>query len=1190
MAVPVDVHILYNGQEVELPKTISDMLTRRRYSVFFWEQSVKAGEDVFTIELEQLALSVHVLICLGIKGWGPTQERLAREAVRMDKHIIPILIGKPAETELQKVDELFFKRKWLDLTEFSEIKFQELVDAIGLPGITDYSQFDRFVQILVDGNEEQRAEVLETAIQMPPATKKRFAARLYEEITSRFSISTERRLENAVRDPNKIPSIRSWMMSVLIWTDAEDRAYRDLIFRHLTAAYEPDDGVRYWSLAGLYQVGVSYLSDAAGTCRKDEDQSIALLAEAIMSQNSERLTGRFISLLRGENKEQIEPWIVLRVLRIIAVPGVAKEIVRIIIEADSSNKVLYDAFYAMTNPSISQEAVILLSERLSPRQIFERLFPILAASNYNTLKNYCRFIIYLPAKEVSDTLAGLAGNPTYINIAEGIRTELSRMAASGQSAFNRLPFDSDTFEKQQDWIDIKDDVKQMTAVMMAREVTPPLAIGLFGSWGSGKSFFMHCMRKQVQTIADDRGPRKDFYHNNVVQIEFNAWHYMDSNLWASLMDHILERLKDRLSPVLTAETEQIQLQAELDTRKKTNELAAEKLRLDTDELARKEQALATLENERKDKAVKFSELTMEDAKKILEPEQLKELEESLDKMGLPKVIESVKQGKELFNKFKDLGSRIKALVEFYSGSKNSGMALILTLLVLLVLPAAYFIFKDRITSAIGNIQSVIATLVADFLVFVATAKWVLNRMKKAVEKIEQTKTRIEDVLKSKREAPGEVEILLKKDIEVLQKNSLTASQELVSNAQSITHLETRIQTLVIANSLTGFVNERVSSGDYLKQLGIYSKIRKDFNRMVEILSKPVSDLEGEQNRIDRIILYIDDLDRCPEDKVMEVLKAVHLLLAYPLFVVVVGVDPVWVRKSVASSYMVIGRNNEMIRWEDDNGDEENTPQQFVEKIFQMPFHLRPMTEQGFGRMIEGLFKPVGKDGQPPSQPQTASLASSHTARTDQSDGIVDADPDSSPAANQPETTPATTRQTLDGAVPGNPDSLTGNASQQNKSTSDEPDEKALVLTKTESDFASDFLTFIASPRSAKRFTNMYRFLKAGVEASQLAEFEGTELKPGTFQLPMLLLAMIVGKPNVAAQFLPAYYQQAKTANLIAEVFATDPLDSHPPKDADKVKAFVQQFATRHWFPTDPALITEWLPKVCRFCFEPIRLS
>lgn len=45
---------------------------------------------------------------------------------------------------------------------------------------------------------------------------------------------------------------------------------------------------------------------------------------------------------------------------------------------------------------------------------------------------------------------------------------------------------------------------------------------------------------------------------------------------------------------------------------------------------------------------------------------------------------------------------------------------------------------------------------------------------------------------------------------------------------------------------------------------------------------------------ERIILYIDDLDRCPPEKVVEVLQAIHLLLCFPLFVVVVAVDARWV--------------------------------------------------------------------------------------------------------------------------------------------------------------------------------------------------------------------------------------------------------------------------------------------------------
>ena len=46
------------------------------------------------------------------------------------------------------------------------------------------------------------------------------------------------------------------------------------------------------------------------------------------------------------------------------------------------------------------------------------------------------------------------------------------------------------------------------------------------------------------------------------------------------------------------------------------------------------------------------------------------------------------------------------------------------------------------------------------------------------------------------------------------------------------------------------------------------------------------------------MLYIDDLERCEPDQVVQVLQAVHLLLAMELFVVVVGVDPRWLLRSL----------------------------------------------------------------------------------------------------------------------------------------------------------------------------------------------------------------------------------------------------------------------------------------------------
>ena len=64
--------------------------------------------------------------------------------------------------------------------------------------------------------------------------------------------------------------------------------------------------------------------------------------------------------------------------------------------------------------------------------------------------------------------------------------------------------------------------------------------------------------------------------------------------------------------------------------------------------------------------------------------------------------------------------------------------------------------------------------------------------------------------------------------------------------------------------------------------------------------------------INRIVLYIDDLDRCPPDKVVEVLQAVHLLLSFPAFVVVVAVDARWVSQSLRIGYKdLFGDNTDL---------------------------------------------------------------------------------------------------------------------------------------------------------------------------------------------------------------------------------------------------------------------------------------
>jgi hypothetical protein len=115
-------------------------------------------------------------------------------------------------------------------------------------------------------------------------------------------------------------------------------------------------------------------------------------------------------------------------------------------------------------------------------------------------------------------------------------------------------------------------------------------------------------------------------------------------------------------------------------------------------------------------------------------------------------------------------------------------------------------------------------------------------------------------------------------------------------------------------------------------------------------------IEWDLPQIDRILLYIDDLDRCPPERVVEVLQAVHLLLAFPLFVVVVGVDARWVSRSLALRFRTLWRQRGG-RAAGDPNEAAATPEDYLEKIFQIPFWLEPMGDDVTRDYIRALVAP-----------------------------------------------------------------------------------------------------------------------------------------------------------------------------------------------------------------------------------------
>jgi hypothetical protein len=315
--------------------------------------------------------------------------------------------------------------------------------------------------------------------------------------------------------------------------------------------------------------------------------------------------------------------------------------------------------------------------------------------------------------------------------------------------------------------------------------------------------------------------------------------------------------------------------------------------------------------------------------------------------------------------------------------------------------------------------------------------------------------------------------------------------------------------------------------------------------------------------VERVVLYIDDLDRCPVEKVMEVLQAVHLLLAYPLFVVVVGVDPRWLVESLERTYPAFRHDEEPSPI---SGRALITPQDYLEKIFQIPFALRPMNSDGYARLVQSLLLPptTARAAVPPSGAGTRATeppiggSDTHLASTPRGGDDV-------PSTREIGTSGQPSAEPLMYAVEAD----------------------SLEIKAWEAKFAERLFPLIPTPRAAKRFSNIYRILKAPIRRENLSDFEGTAALPGSFQVPMLLLAILIGTPKEAARLFPVLQRYAAARRNVTEALmrlTSIDVDFTEPGFAnleDRVRPLLSDGAV----PTAPATFAYWLPRVARFSFE-----
>jgi hypothetical protein len=293
--------------------------------------------------------------------------------------------------------------------------------------------------------------------------------------------------------------------------------------------------------------------------------------------------------------------------------------------------------------------------------------------------------------------------------------------------------------------------------------------------------------------------------------------------------------------------------------------------------------------------------------------------------------------------------------------------------------------------------------------------------------------------------------------------------------------------------------------------------------------------------LERIVLYIDDLDRCDPDVVADVLDAVHLLLALPLFVVIVGVDPRWLKRSLHE------RHPELLS-PTHSGVPSTSAADYLEKIFQLTYSLPHMSSDRCADLLVAA------------------------ARETQVPLIPGAGPTSEEAG-----------EGIDDMPLGNDIEEDADASPEDEALTAENLADALTLRQEDIAALREIAPLVSiSPRRAKRFLSTYFVIRARALGDPMPSerLSGNDDPPDS--LPdnslLLLVALLLGLPKTMAASIrnKQHSDASHTATIgtwLSEVIQTAAV----PEEQARLQTFLNSEPSITASPVDAVM--RWLPLV-----------
>ena len=619
-----------------------------------------------------------------------------------------------------------------------------------------------------------------------------------------------------------------------------------------------------------------------------------------------------------------------------------------------------------------------------------------------------------------------------------------------------------------DRLNLGREVEMLASVMLASDTPLPLAIGLFGDWGSGKSFFMRMLDERMAELAalqlEVLPPEEPIYCRHIRQVHFNAWHYVDGNLWASLAATIFEGLVDETDP-----TVQEQKRDQLGEATKAA-IEARDVRVKAEQTLR----------QRQEKAGQVSTIVLSAVPAALKAlRQAGNLREELDAKGT--MSEAAEQFVAAADAARATGRQTALLTGLvWSELKGRWAATLAWFLVVGVIVGVGILLSES--------EAWVEVLVAVPVVLTSLAPALRGATGLLRSAQEARWSREQPVVDAQNK-------LAKAELKERLANEEVAARE--ADLERLRDRGARLQDLVRSARL-----------EYGAQLSMVSQLRKDFEELTWLLKSkggasqelkqaaatlcadgtlPADDAgTGPEPKlatpapldVDRIVLYIDDLDRCSAKDVVKVLQAVNLLLTFKLFVVVIGVDGRWLEASLSRHY------DRLLR----------SPVEYLEKIIQLPFVLRPMSPDGYVTMVDDLTTARLR-----ARPKDAGQGGSGDRRDAEEDryaGVSSGQPD----------VPADGTETL--AVET---SRTAGAAEIVVPRPRAPQPESLVISEPERKLLRKVGGLITTPRTTKRFVNTYRMVRvcAGDTAADKFSPDGD----GEYQAVIVLLAILMGCPD-----------------------------------------------------------------------------